>query len=1287
MFISLHNHTEKSNVRMLDCIIKPKDLIKKAISLGYKGIAITDHECLSAAIDVLKTRDAIEKEHPDFKIIFGNEIYLIDEKDYKNNPRYYHFILLAKDLEGWQQLKQLSSRAWGRSYMERGLRRCPTFYSDLEEIVGKNQGHILAQTACIGGELACDILAHKVPEANAFVRWCIATFGKDNFALELQPSDSEEQTTVNKVLVRLAKHYGIPFLVTTDSHYLDKEDFGIHSAFLNSRQSSDRETEKFYKYTYVMSEDEIKELLKSSDLSDEDIELALSNTIEFTKDVEKYDFRHPTIVPQIKIPPFTFNHSLYNKGYDFIDKFYNSDSDQDRYLIYQIEQGIIKKHVEITPIILERINKELDILDYLSQNLKQKLSAYLNLTVNIIDLAWQVSLVGPARGSSTGFLINYLISITQVSPLDYDLKEWRFLNKERVELPDVDADFQPEKTEEIVEILRKEYGEDNVLNCATFKTESLKSAILTCARGLGYNNDEAQALASLVPAHRGITYSLKDCIEGDEEKDLPPVPNFEEKFNKYPGLLDAVRKIEGLSSNASIHASALYVFNNGYLPQNSLMMAPNGTKITAFNMHDSDDQGALKMDVLRTDAQSKIAKCLDLLLKDKQIEWQGSLRATYDKYLHPDVLEYKNPEMWKQMADGSIQNLFQMDSPVGSVAMAKARPENIRQLAEINSIMRLQAEEGEQPIDRYVRFRNDIQEWYKEMEDFGLVKEEMDILEKYLLQSNGVSGSQEVLMQILMDPSISNFTLKEANAARKAISKKLRDQIVQLEKDFYKKGEDLFTRKVFLDYVWEKCIKPQLGYSFSINHTVPYSIVALQEANLATKWNPLYWQCACLCINAGQYVEEVGEEEEEEPLVEVSEEDEDDDSKKRTVAPNYGKIAKAIDDAQHSGVRIELPEINKAGSDFIPDTENNSIIYSLSTVNVVSDKLYDDIVNNRPYKSLEDFLSKVEATPAQMLGLIKAGCFDSLEKVGRLFTIRKYLNILAEEQFPVKDKLTSVHLKKALDMGIDLTGYETEIRYYKYKKYLDKDCLNKETKRYIINHESAIKFFKTFVEKELNISKGEYGYFSSDEIFIKASSFERVYKNKLQRLMDYINTEEGRKNFAEFERKKYTDELFEKYCSGSVSSWEMATMCFYHDKHELSGVNNSLYNIRNFEELPEESENPALCAIAGTVTNADNAKHIVSLSTIYGTVNVKFFAGNYTLYNQKISSLDPKTKKKVVLDQPWFKRGTKIIVYGFRRENMFVSKTDRSSGYNRTVGLIENIRPDGSLEIRYKRNK
>lgn len=455
--------------------------------------------------------------------------------------------------------------------------------------------------------------------------------------------------------------------------------------------------------------------------------------------------------------------------------------------MYQIEEGLFEKKVNVDQVILERLEEELDILWFISERLKQPMSAYLNLCRQIIDLTWKVSLVACGRGSACGFYINYLLGITQVNPFDYDLWCQRFLNKERAEMPDIDFDSQPERTAEIIQILRDEYGEDNVLNCATFKTESLKSAILSCGRGFGFNNDEMQGLAAMVPAHRGKTYTLEQCLKGDEKEGFEPVQGFEEKIKSYPGLFEAVEKIEGLPTNASIHASALYIFNNGYLAHNSLMRAPNGTKITAFSMHDSDDMGALKMDLLRTDAMSKMAKCLELLLKDKQIQWQGSLRATYDKYIHPDVLDYTNPKMWDDIAGNRIANLFQFETPQGSVAVKKAQPKSVAEMGEVNAIMRLQGT-GEQPIDRYMRFHNNIQEWYDEMDAAGLTQHEQDILKKYVGKSFGVSGTQEVMMKIVMDPEISGFTLGESNRLRKGTSKKLKAVIDEMKELYYKKG-------------------------------------------------------------------------------------------------------------------------------------------------------------------------------------------------------------------------------------------------------------------------------------------------------------------------------------------------------------------------------------------------------------------------------------------------------------------------------------------------------------------
>lgn len=793
-FVSLHNHTYSSNIRFLDSINRPEEMINRAIELGFSGIAFTDHESLSAAVTILKIRDKIKEKHSDFKIIFGNEIYLIDESEIKNTNKYYHFILLAKDEIGWQQLKTLSSRAWERGYTEKGIMRVPTTYQDIEEIVKTNPGHLIASTACLGGYLDNAILEKDSKKINWFIRWLIASFGTENVQLEMQSADSEEQITCNQYIVKIAKHFNLPYIVTTDSHYLNKEDFAIHSAFLNSKQSNDRETEKFYKFTYIQTEEEMREILKVGGLTDDEISVAFENTIKVSDSIEEFDFRHATIVPSIKIPNFKIKGILkdWYKIFPVLELFSEANEKQDQYLLYQIEEGIIHKNIEINETLVARIAEELDVINYISGELKQSISAYLNLVKKIVDVCWEVSFVGAGRGSSGCFLINYLIGITQTNPLDYNIPSFRFLNKARADaLPDVDIDISNTQTEAIIELLKQYFGENNVIMCSTFKTESLKAAILDACRGLGINNDEAQALAAIVPSKRGQNYSLRDCLEGNIEKDLEPVPGFEAKIEKYPGLMDTIKKVEGLPMNASIHASAVYIFNNGYIEHNSLMRAPNGKKITAFNMHDSDAMGALKFDLLKTDAETKLMKAMDFLIKYGQIKWQGSLRATYDKYLHPQVLEYNNQDMWIKASNHEIPDCFQIETMVGQVGMKTMQPRSVEELSAVNGLIRLMVAPGaESPVDRYARFKQDISLWYKEMTDAGLTQHQQDILKKYVLDKYGVAYSQEDLMRILMDPEISNFTLKEADKARKTVSKKHLDEIEQLKERFFADGEN-----------------------------------------------------------------------------------------------------------------------------------------------------------------------------------------------------------------------------------------------------------------------------------------------------------------------------------------------------------------------------------------------------------------------------------------------------------------------------------------------------------------
>ena len=273
MFFNCHNHTMYSNLRLLDCIIKPQDLIDRAIQLGLSGIAITDHEALSAHMEVNKYAKKIRETHPDFTIALGNEIYLTETRD-KNQP-YYHFILIAKDAIGHKALRELSSIAWYNSYFDRGMERVPLLKSELQEVMKKYKGHVMATTACMGGELSKLLteyhinkevsipVDHIITKIENFLNFCIEVFGRYDFYLECAPSSNKDQILVNQYLLDVANKFHIQLVAGTDSHYLSEETRFAHKAYLNSK-GGEREVDSFYEFARLMSEEEAKTLLNLS---------------------------------------------------------------------------------------------------------------------------------------------------------------------------------------------------------------------------------------------------------------------------------------------------------------------------------------------------------------------------------------------------------------------------------------------------------------------------------------------------------------------------------------------------------------------------------------------------------------------------------------------------------------------------------------------------------------------------------------------------------------------------------------------------------------------------------------------------------------------------------------------------------------------------------------------------------------------------------------------------------------------------------------------------------------
>ncbi len=655
----------------------------------------------------------IQKEHPDFKIALGDEIYLVEKREKK--IKYYHFILIAKNATGHKALRELSSRAWMNSYWDRDIERVPTLYDELTEIVNKYPNSLIATTACLGGELSQSILAltaaEKANNADAvaaahnhivsFIQYCQNLFG-DDFYIECAPGQSKEQVIVNKRLKSIASCFNIKMVIGTDAHYLTTEDRYAHEAYLNSKDG-EREVASFYQYAYLQNQEEIFNNLAPS-FDESFIKEMFSNSIEIYDKIENYDLTHKQQVPKVDVIDYPKKDDL--KEYPLLHSMYQSDDKVNRYWVNQCidklkEKGLYNKEY------LDRLEEEADIKQTISEKLETNMFMYPVTLQHYIDLMWDCgSTIGAGRGSSCSGLNHYLLGVTQLDPLKWKLPFWRYLNKDRVELGDIDLDLSPSKRPAIIRAIKRERASRfnneideqsrKNLGCtliATFGTEGTRSTILTACRGYrskefptGIDSDAAQYLSSLVPAERGFNWSLHDLIYGDKEKGRAPVTLFVNEVNKYEGLLDIMLKIEGIINKRSSHASGVMLFDDDPYEYCAFMKTPNGEIITQYDLHMVEAAGGVKFDFLVTENQDKIIQTLKVLQQEGKIESDLTIRQLYDKYLHPDVLDIKDEKVWAAINSGSIISLFQFDSEVGSQAIKKIQPHNILELSDSNGL-------------------------------------------------------------------------------------------------------------------------------------------------------------------------------------------------------------------------------------------------------------------------------------------------------------------------------------------------------------------------------------------------------------------------------------------------------------------------------------------------------------------------------------------------------------------------------------------------------------------------
>lgn len=1204
-----------------------------------------------------------------------------------------------------------------QSYYDRGMERVPTLKSELEEVIKKNPGHIIATSACIGGELSGSVLmmekARQIGDDNGaaaaynqiidFLNFVKSLFGED-FYIECAPGASKDQIIVNKKLAEIANIYNIKMVIGSDAHYLKKEDRFVHKAYLNSK-GGEREVDDFYEYAYLQTEEDIVKNLTLSIV--DSYEQMCKNSMEIYDKIEIYDLLHSQQIPKVEVKdypkPISTQGDYFESHYPTLVSLLESDNKIERYWVNECIQKL-NKIINNTDIkkystYMERLEEEADIKRTIGEKLGTNMFSYPITLQHYVDMFWECgSLVGAGRGSSCSGLNHYLLGITQLDPIEWNLPFWRYLNKDRVELGDIDIDICPSKKGIILKKIKEERGQSFKCNAtelekqnlgavlvATFGTEGTRSTILTACRGYrnedypdGIDVDTAQFLSSLVPSERGFLWSLEDVVYGNKEKGREKSDLFINEVNNYPGLLDIMMGIQNLVNKRSSHASGVIFTDEDPYEFGSFMRTPKGEVITAFDLHDSEALGMTKYDFLVTEVQDKLVQTIKFLQEFGEIEEDLTLKEVYNKYFHPNIIPLNDEKVWKNVQDGNILNIFQFDSDVGAQAAKKIKPSTILELADANGLMRLMtSEQGQEtPMEKYIRFKNNIELWYQEMRHSGLTGDEIKTLEPYFKSSYGVPPSQEQMMMMLMDKNICNFSLKDANAARKIVGKKQMNKIPELRSQVLSQAKSAALGQ----YVWRSGIGPQMGYSFSIIHALAYSFIGFQTAYIATRWNPIYWDTACLVVNSGSLEEDENEYEEDEDGTIIN------TSAKKESSTDYAKLAKALGEIIAANIKISLVDINHSNYGFEPDVENNQILFGMKALNNVGAPVIEKIIGGRPYLSFKDFLKRCPLNKTAMISLIKAGAFDNLEKdwakeLGiepRLLIMIYYLSLASEP----KNKLTLQNFNGLIEKGLipDELGFEKKV--FLFNKTLKK---NKWKDYYVLSEPEIQNFYNKYFEMDdLEVV---------NEVCIKQKVWDKTYKLVMDSARDWLkaNQKEALQKYNTILFK----EAWDKYAKGNISSWEMESLCFYYHNHELINVNNEKYGIANFNDLSpfpvidrtfkrngKQIPIYKLYRIAGTVISKNDNRHSISLLTTNGVVNVKFTKEYYALFGRQLSEVQEDGTKKV-MEKGWFVRGTKLLITGFRRDDTFVSKNYKSNGGHQ---LYKILNVNGSnLEITHER--
>ncbi len=787
-FIHLHNHSDFS---MLDGAIKAADLVEAAVAHKMPAVALTDHGNIFGAVNF--SQQAKEKG---VKPILGCEVYVAPKgrkrkKPIPHGPAHYHLLLLVKDEIGYRNLCQLITK----SYLE-GFYYRPRVDKELLEQYGKG---LIASSACLKGELSYLLAQGLESEAEEAALEYASFFSKGDFYIEIQDHGLEPQKRVNPLLVRLAKKLRLPLVATNDIHYLHKEDADSHDVLLciqTNKKVSDKERIRFgSKEFYFKSEVEMEGLFK-------DLPEAIASTADISA---KCNFDISTsgyFLPQFEVAP----------GVSLSDYFSDVVKAGFRERLRTLKTRMDRKEISSIEEYEKRLEKEIQLVKEMG------FDGYFLIVWDLIREAKTRDIpVGPGRGSAAGSLLAYSLGITAIDPLEYDLLFERFLNPERISLPDIDIDFCGRRRDEIIDYATRKYGRDNVCQIITFGTMAARQAIRDVGRALEIPLPEVDKIAKMIPP-----FGEDACIAGASER-LPQLKDIKERNPEIAKLLEVAQKLEGQIRHPSIHAAGIVITPRPLVEFMPLYQSVHKEITTQFPMQDVEAIGLLKMDILGLRNLTVIQDAVGLIKNANGQEVDVSKIPLDDK------------ETFQIFLRGNTDGVFQFESSGMKDLLRRFKPENFRDLIALNALYRPGPLQSGMTED-FIRCKSHPER----------VKYDIPQLEPILKETQGLIVYQEQVMRIATD--IAGFSMAEADLLRKAMGKKKSSVMKAQKRRFVEGARERGIISSDAIKLFEK-IKHFAGYGFNKSHSAAYAYLAYQTAYLKAHF-PVYFMAALLTSEA-----------------------------------------------------------------------------------------------------------------------------------------------------------------------------------------------------------------------------------------------------------------------------------------------------------------------------------------------------------------------------------------------------------------------------------------------------